>query len=475
MSAPLRPHLCVIGAGSAGLTATAAARAVGLSVVLVERDRMGGECLNTGCVPSKALIAAARHAEAVRRAAAFGVDAGPPTVDAPRVFAHVHGAIATIAPHDSAERFRALGATVLAGTARFLDPRTLAVGDIRIAPRRVIVATGSRPAVPDLPGLSSVPFLNNEDVFDLSALPASLVVLGGGPVGLELAQAFSRLGVAVTVATSGRALPRDDREAAAIVAARLRREGVDLREETPALAVRAAPGGVEVDTTAGPVRAERLLVATGRRPAVDDLDLAAGGIAATADGIVVDAALRTSNRRVFAIGDVVAGTPRFTHWAGHQAGLAIRTILTRWPHRENRDALPWATYTDPEIAHVGLREAEARARHGDRVRVVRADFSGNDRAVADGDTEGFVRLVLGPRGRVLGADLVGPGAGETAALVALAIAGRIGVGALAGMVAPYPTLAEAVRRAALGAYAEKLADPLVGGLMRLLVRLQGRG
>jgi len=475
VSRTLRPHLCVIGAGSAGLTAAAAARALGLSVVLVERGRMGGECLNTGCVPSKALIAAARHAEAVRRAAAFGIDAGPVRVDGARVFAHVHGAIDTIAPHDGAARFTALGATVLAGTARFLDPRTIVVGDVLVTPRRVVIATGSRPALPELPGLATTPYLTNEDVFDLGALPASLVVLGGGPVGVELAQAFRRLGVAVTVLTSGRVLPRVDREAAGLVVARLVREGVDLREGTPARAVRAALGGVEVDTDTGPVRAARLLVATGRRPAVEDLDLAAAGVVAGPDGIVVDAALRSSNRRVFAIGDVVAGAPRFTHWAGHQAGLVIRSVLTGWPHREDRAVLPFAIYTDPEIARVGLDEGQARARHGDRVRVFRADLSGNDRAVADGDTEGFVRLVVGPRGRVLGADLVGSAAGETAALVALAIAGRLRVDALAAMVVPYPTLAEAVRRAALGAMAEKLTHPVVAGLLRLLVRLQGRG
>lgn len=468
MSDRQAPDILVIGAGAAGLTVAAAARALGLSVVLVERGRMGGECLNSGCVPSKALIAAARHAEAVRRAGRFGIEAAPPRIDPAKVFAHVHGAIAAIAPHDSEARFRGLGATVLRASARFTGPDTVEAGGATFRPKRVVIATGSRPAVPDVPGLAETPHLTNESLFDLAALPGRLAVLGAGPAGLELAQAFRRLGTAVTVIEPGRALAHDDPEAAAVVLARLAAEGVDLRQGVEAAKVEtAAGGGVAVSLSDGrTVAADRLLVAAGRRPAIEDLDLAAAGIAADARGIVTDAALRTANRRVYAIGDC-ARSFRFTHWASYQGGLVLRSILMGWPHREDPAAVTWATFTDPELAHVGLGEGEARARFGDRVAVHRAALAANDRAVAEGETEGFVKLIAGPRGRLLGAELVGSGAGELAGTVALAVAGRLSLSTLAGAVLPYPTLGEALKRAATAAEAGRLDGRLARGLLRL--------
>ncbi len=471
MSDALEPDLCIIGAGSAGLTVAAAGRSLGLSVVIVERGRMGGECLNTGCVPSKALIACARHAAAVRRAGAFGVDAGEPRIDGARVFSHVRRAIDTIAPHDSEARFHGLGATVIRTSARFVDPRTVEAGGRTIRAKRFVIATGSRSRIPGLPGIHDVPILTNESVFDLSALPASLIVLGGGPVGLELAQAFRRLGTAVTVLQKGRALPKDDPEAAAVVVARLRAEGVDIREGAEVAAIERSADGLVARLGDGTrVPGERLFVAAGREAVVEDLDCAAGGIAVGPNGIATDAAMRTSNTRVFAIGDCAGGF-RFTHWAGYQGGLVLKTILTHRPHREDRARIVWCTYTDPEIAHVGLTEDEARAAHGSRVAVYRADFSRNDRAVADGETAGFVKLIVGPRGRLLGADVVGAAAGELAGTLALALAGKLGIGALSGMIAPYPTLTEALKRAAVDAYAGKLANPLVRGVFGLLRRL----
>lgn len=470
MTEPLAPDVCVIGAGSAGLTVAAAGRAVGLSVVLIERDRMGGECLNTGCVPSKALIAAAKHAEAVRRAADFGIDAGAPRIDYERVRAHVAAVVASIAPHDSQERFESLGATVIRASARFVDGRTVEAGGQRVRAKRFVVATGSKPAVPDLPGLSDVPFLTNESVFDLAALPTALVVIGGGPIGLELAQAFRRLGSAVTVLEHGRALAHDDPEFAAVVTARLRREGVDLREGTAIAKVERDGTGVAVHLRdGGRVAGSHLLVAAGRVAATEGLGLDAAGIAVGPKGIATDGAMRTANRRVYAIGDAAAGY-RFTHWAGYQGGLVLRSMLTHWPHRANGAAIAWATYTDPELAHVGLTEAEARERYGAKVDVLRWSYASNDRAAAERETEGGVKIVVGPRGRILGADVVGAGAGETAALFALAIAGKLKVGALAGMVAPYPTLAEAAKRAAVTAYAGKLESPLARRLLGLMRR-----
>jgi pyruvate/2-oxoglutarate dehydrogenase complex dihydrolipoamide dehydrogenase (E3) component len=468
---PLEPDVCVIGAGSAGLTVAAAARAVGLSVVLIEKDRMGGECLNTGCVPSKALIAAARHAEAVRRAAEFGVDAGEPRIDYGRVRAHVSGVIASIAPHDSQARFEGLGATVIRAAARFVDARTVEAGERTVRAKRFVIATGSKPAVPDVPGLSDVPYLTNESVFDLAALPRALVVIGGGPIGLELAQAFRRLGSAVTVLEHGRALAHDDPDFAGVVAARLRREGVDLREETSIARVERDGDGIAVLLAdGGRVTGSHLLVAAGRVAATDGLGLDAAGVRVGPKGIATDGAMRTANRRIHAIGDVAAGY-RFTHWAGYQGGLVVRSLLTHWPHRPNPAAIAWATYTDPELAHVGLTEAEARERHGSRVTVLRSDLSANDRAATERETEGAVKIVVGPGGRILGADVVGPGAGETAALFALAVAGKLRIGALAGMVAPYPTLAEAAKRAAVSGYARKLENPLVRRLLGVMRRL----
>lgn len=470
MSETLTPDLCIVGAGSAGLTVAAAGRSLGLSVVLIERDRMGGECLNTGCVPSKALIAVARHAEAVRRAAAFGVEAGPPRIDPAKVFAHVRAAIDTIAPHDSEERFTGLGARVIRETARFLDPDTMEAGGFRIRAKRFVIATGSRSRLPDVPGLRDGPVLTNESVFDLSAIPERLLVLGGGPVGLELAQAFQRLGSAVTVFQKGRALPKDDPEAAAIVVGRLVSEGVRIHETATVTRIERDGSGVGVVLDDGThVAGTHLLVAAGREAVVDDLDCAAAGVAIGADGITTDRALRTTNRRVYAIGDC-AGSFRFTHWAGYQGGLVLRTILTRWPHRENRGLAVWSTFTDPEIAHVGLTESEARAKYQTRFAVYRAPFASNDRAVAEGATEGFVKLIVGPRGRIVGADLVGRGADELAATVALAISGGLRLGAFVGMVAPYPTLTEALKRAAIGAYAGKLETPLARAVLGLLRR-----
>ncbi len=471
----LTPDICVIGAGSAGLTVAAAARAFGVEVVLVEEGRMGGDCLNTGCVPSKALIAAAAHARAVAEAPRFGVDAGPARVDFAKVRDHVRSVIAGIAPHDSVERFEGLGATVITARARFTDPDTVVAGDATIRARRFVVATGSRALVPTIPGLDTVSHLTNETVFDLDRLPGHLLVVGGGPIGLELAQAFRRLGSEVTVVEHGAILPKDDPELVAVVRARLAAEGVTLVEG--ARLTRLAPAAEGLTALAASEGAERsvaathLLLATGRTANVEDLGLEAAGIFADRRGIRTDRGLRTDNRRVYAIGDVVAGSYRFTHWAGYHAGLAVRSILFRLPVKENPDILPWCTYTDPEIGRVGLTEEAARERHGGRVKVLAAPYSANDRARTGLRTDGMVKLVVGPRGRILGAAAAGPEAGELLGLLALAVSRRLTVKALADTVFPYPTLAEIARRAALAYYGDSLANPWIGRLLGLLRRL----
>ena len=464
----LHADLCVIGAGAAGLSLAAAAVQMGASVVLVEKHLMGGDCLNSGCVPSKALLAAAHAGAGARRAARFGVVAEP-RVDFAAVAAHVRGTIATIAPHDSEERFRSLGVEVIRAAARFTAPDTVEAGGERIRARRFAIATGSRPEVPPLPGLDCVPFLTNETIFSLAALPRHLLVLGGGPVGVELAQAFRRLGAEVTLVERARLLPRDEPEAASVLRAALQADGVVLREGAEATAARLDEGGIVLDIGGQPpVAGSHLLVAAGRRPNTEGLGLEAAGIAATPRGITVDSRLRTTNRRVFALGDV-AGGPAFTHVAGYHAGIAAQNILFGIPARTSYEALPRVTYTDPEIAQAGLTEAEAREA-GHAATAILVPLSGNDRAVAEGATEGFAKLVLGPRGRILGGTLVAPHAGEAIGLVGLAIGRRLGAAALARMMAPYPTVAEALKRAA-GAH---FAPALFGARTRLLVGLLQR-
>lgn len=443
----LHADLCIIGAGSAGLSVAAGAAQMGAAVVLIERDRMGGDCLNTGCVPSKALIAAAHAAEAMRGGSRFGVTGAAPEIDFARVHAHVHGVIGAIAPHDSVERFEGLGVTVLRASARFTGPEEVEAGAERIRARRFVIATGSTAAIPRLPGLADVPYLTNETVFELTERPGHLLVVGGGPIGVEMAQAFRRLGADVTLFDIGPILPRDEPEAVEVLRRRLLAEGITLRESAAVETVARAGDGVAV-TLAGGERIEgtHLLVAAGRKANVEGLGLEAAGIGFTAKGITVDSGLRSSNRRVFAIGDV-AGGPQFTHVAGYHAGLVIRSALFGLPVRTDYAALPWVTYADPELAHVGLTEAEAR-KAGGEVSVLLERLAGNDRAQAERETEGLIKVVLGRRGRILGATIVAPRAGEMIGLWGLAIQNRLRIGAIASSLAPYPTLSEISKRAA---------------------------
>ena len=465
----LQADLCIIGAGSGGLSVAAGAAQMGAAVVLVEKHRMGGDCLNTGCVPSKALIAAAHAAEAVRSGARFGVNGHAPEIDFARVHGHVHGVIGAIAPHDSVERFEGLGVTVIQAAARFTGPDEVEAGGERIRARRFVVATGSSAAVPPVPGLAEVPFLTNETVFDLTALPGHLVVLGGGPIGVEMAQAFRRLGAAVTLLDIGSILPRDEPEAVAVVRARLVAEGVDLRERVSVAGVARAANGIAVRLGDGAaVEGTHLLVAAGRRATVEGLGLEAAGIGFTPRGITVDAGLRTTNRRVFAIGDV-AGGPQFTHIAGYHAGLVIRSALFGLRVRADYRALPWVTYADPELAHVGLTEAEAR-KAGHPVSVLLEPLSGIDRAQAERETEGLAKIVLGRRGRILGATIVAPRAGEMIGLWGLAIQRGLGIGAIASSLAPYPTLGEISKRAAGKYYTPALFGPRMRRVVGLIQR-----
>ena len=380
--------ICIIGAGSGGLALASAAARLGRSVVLIERAAMGGECLNAGCVPSKALLAAARHAQAARDGAAFGIGAGEPAIDFAAVMAHVRGTVAAIAPRDSEERFRSLGCTVLRAEASFADRDTVIAGGNEIRARRFVVATGSAPAVPAIAGLGTVPYLTNATVFSLDRLPSHLAVVGAGVEGLEMAQAFRRLGARVTVLEGGTPLAHHDPELADVVLRRIAGEGVDIRTKAELRAVAPSEAGVSLTVAGGTglasFEASHVLLATGRSPNIGGLGLALAGIVATPGGIEVDARLRTANPRIHAIGDVVAGGRRFTHVAAHQAGIVLKNAVLRLPARMVWENMPRAAFTDPELADVGLSEAEAKKR-GLAPRVARWYFTDSDRATIQAD------------------------------------------------------------------------------------------
>jgi pyruvate/2-oxoglutarate dehydrogenase complex dihydrolipoamide dehydrogenase (E3) component len=398
-----------------------------------------------------------------------------PTVDFGKANAHVHSVIATIAPHDSVERFEGLGCTVIQAHAKFTGRDSVEAGGRIIKARRFIIATGSRAFVPPIPGLKDVPHHTNETIFENTLLPDHLIIIGGGPIGCEMAQAHRRLGARVTILDAGRILPKDDPDAVEVVRARLIAEGVDLRETIKIARVAPNGNGIAVVLTLADGREEtlpgsHLLVAAGRRPNIENMGLDVAGVATTNKGVTVDARLRTSNPKIYAAGDV-AGGYQFTHLAGYHAGIIIRNILFRVPAKAEPAAMPWVTYTDPELAHVGLMETEARAKHGDSIKVLRADFKGNDRAIAEGETEGFLKVIVAKNGKILGATLVGLHGGELILPWVLAISNGMKIGAMASIIAPYPTLSEISKRAAGAYYTPTLFSDRTRFIVRNLLKL----
>jgi len=467
-----RVDLCVIGAGSGGLSVAAGAAQLGVDTVLIEAGRMGGDCLNVGCVPSKSLLAAGHAAHAAADGQAFGVrPQGWPAIDAAAVRRHVQGVIDAIAPHDSQERFEGLGVTVRRTTARFVDPDTVEADGERIRARRFVVATGSRPAVPPIPGIERVGYLTNETIWNLADLPEHLVIIGGGPIGTELAQAHRRLGARVTVLEAQRLLPRDDAELVAIVRAALAAEDVAIHEGVRVAEVAPAGNGVRVTYEdaggAQTVDGSHLLVAAGRAPNVEALELDKAGIEATRTGITVDRRLRTTNRRVFAVGDVTGG-PQFTHVAGHHASVVVQNALFRLPAKVSA-VIPAVTYTDPELASVGPPVEEAAAADG--CELVRVPYTESDRARAERRTEGLLKLAADRRGRVKAVAIAGAQAGELLQPWLLAMATGTRLRAMASLVAPYPTLGELNKKAASAFYAPRLFSPGTRRLVRWLRRL----
>jgi pyruvate/2-oxoglutarate dehydrogenase complex dihydrolipoamide dehydrogenase (E3) component len=464
--------LLVIGAGAAGLSVAAGAAQLGARTALVERDRMGGDCLNFGCVPSKSLLAAAHAARAIRAADRFGLRAPAPEIDWAAVRAHVLGVIAAIAPNDSEARFTGLGVTVLRGEARFLRPDAVAVDGRTVTARRFVIAAGSRPVVPPIPGLADVPHWTNTSLFDLAERPTHLLILGGGPIGLEMADAFNGLGCRVTLIEAATIANRDDPEMVDGLRRVLTKRGVAILEG--AAVASAQPGPVLVLTDGRRIDGSHLLIAVGRRPNVEALNLEAAGIRTSRAGIVTDSGLRCmGNRRSFAVGDIAdpagIGPRAFTHVGLHHAGIVIRRALFRLPAKLDYRALPRVTYTDPELAQAGATEAEALA-SGRAIQVLRWPLSENDRAVAERDEIGLVKLIVSDN-RVVGAGILAPHAGEMITAWTLAIERRVKLSALAGMIVPYPTRSEAGKRAAGSFFTEKLFSERTRTLVRWLGRL----
>ena len=431
---------------------------------------MGGDCLNYGCVPSKALLAAGKHAHHMRHGETFGITNVEPTVDGEKVREHVRGVIAAIEPNDSVERFTGLGVHVIEAAGSFVDKRTVRAGDYEIKARRIIISTGSSPALPPIEGLPDVPHFTNETIFEKTEIPEHLIVIGGGPIGMELAQAHRRLGSKVTVLEAFTALAKDDPELTAVVIEQLKADGIDIREGIKITSLEKTDDGIranlEVDGKAETLDGSHLLVAAGRKPNLDGLNLEAAGVKYDRRGIEVNAKLKTSNSRVYAIGDVAGGL-QFTHVANYHAGLVIRNALFRMPVKVNTDIIPWVTFTDPELAHVGLTEAEAQKRHGD-IRVLRWPYGENDRAQSERATGGFVKVVTNKKGRILGASIVGAHAGELILVWALAVTKKMKIGAMTSMVVPYPTFAEVNKRVAYTYYLPSLSNPNLRKLLKFL-------
>ncbi len=469
----IETDICIIGAGSGGLSVAVAASAFGRKVVLIEKHKMGGDCLNYGCVPSKALIAAAKRAHTMRTSAPFGIAPVTPAIDHAKVHDHVKAIIAAIEPNDSVERFTGLGVRVIQAAGKFIDKSTVQAGDALIKARRFVIATGSSPVVPPIPGLDETPYFTNETLFDNTERPQHLLIVGGGPIGIEMAQAHRRLGSQVTVIEGLKAMAKDDPELVGVVLKQLTAEGVVIREGAMVERVEGDAGAIKVTikTTDGEttIAGSHLLLAVGRKPNISELGLDAAGIKYERGGITVDSGMITSNRKVFAIGDCTGGL-QFTHVANYHAGIVIRRALFQMPAKVDNGLVPWVTYTEPELAHCGLTEEQAKAKHG-KVNVLRWPMHENDRAQAERQTEGLVKVVTDKRGRILGASIVGESAGELIQMWSLAISQKMKVKAMTEWISPYPTLSEVNKRAAYRYFGAAAGSATIRTVINWLTKL----
>ncbi len=454
--------ICVIGAGSAGLSVASGAAQLGRSVVLFEAEDMGGDCLNTGCVPSKALIAAGKHAHAFSSGEAFGVKPAKPTVNFKTVQAHVQGIIDHIAPVDSQERFEGLGCTVIREFAKFKDANTVESATTEVKAKRFVICTGSRASAPPIPGLSETPYLTNENIFTVESQPKHLLIIGAGPIGMELGQAFTRLGTKVEIVDISSPLGRSEPEHAKVLVEALEAEGVTFHAPVKTKQIRKTKTGVAIDLEDGTVlTGTHLLVAAGRAPNIDGIGLENAGIKFDRRGVDVTDSLRTSNKRVYAAGDVAKGMGGLTHAAGYHAGQLIRNFYFSPPFmgdmlgKANTVRMPAATYSEPELASIGMTEAEA-IKAGHKVRCVTWDFEENDRAIAERNNHGGVKIVATTKGKILGGSIVGEGAGEIIHMLSVAMTNKVKISGLAQIISPYPTRSEAVKRAASSWYTDAL-------------------
>lgn len=439
----------VIGGGAAGLTAAGGCALFGLDVALIEARAMGGECLNDGCVPSKALIAAAKRAAEANESERYGITLQPPKVEWTGVHKHIHDAIAAIAPHDSEERFEEMGCEVIRDWAKVTGPQSVEVAGCTLSAPRIVIATGSKAAVPPIKGIDKTPYLTNENIFDLDVLPDHLVVVGGGVIGMEMAQSFRRLGSKVTVLEPGELMGRDDPDSVAVARETMEAEGVRF-VKGQVDRVEGIVGAIKVDAAGEVIEGSHMLIATGRNPNCRGFGLEEIGVEMGRGGIVVDGRRRTSVKGIYAIGDCRDG-PRLTHVSGYEGSNVALEITLGVPTKVDWSALPWCTYTDPEVAQIGMTEKEAREKHGDKVTVVKETFHDNERALAEGKDKGHMKLVLKGK-KVLGASIVGKNAGELLLPISQSITGKSSTFALGSAIIAYPTRSEITKAAAFTAW-----------------------
>lgn len=458
--------ICVIGAGSAGLSMTAGAAMLDRNVLLFEGAEMGGDCLNHGCVPSKAILKAGKVAQAMRSGEKFGISAVEPTVDWEAVKAHIKDVIATIAPVDSVERFEGMGATVISEYAKFVDANTVESETTRVRAKRFVIAVGSRASAPPIPGLDTVDYATNENIFSLDKFPSHLLVIGAGPIGLEMGQTFRRLGADVTIIDISSPLGRSEPEHAQVLVQALEEEGVTFHTPAMTKEVRKTKSGVEIELEDGTIiKGSHLLVAAGRAPVVEGLGLESAGIDYDRRGIDTDDNLRTSNKKVYAAGDVAKGKGGMTHIAGFHAGQLFKNFfllpqgLNKGFSSAETGRMPAAVYTEPELGSIGLTEAQAREKFGDVIQVAEFHFDENDRGIAERSTKGGVKIIVGKKGKILGGSIVGDFAGETIHMLSVAMTGNMKVSQLAQIISPYPSRSEAVKRASSSLYTESLFGP----------------
>jgi pyruvate/2-oxoglutarate dehydrogenase complex dihydrolipoamide dehydrogenase (E3) component len=465
-------QIIVIGGGSAGLVVAAGAAGLGADVALVEREKMGGECLNSGCVPSKSFLRCAHRAAEIRESAGFGIRASFDGVDMEALSGRVSGVIREIEPHDSEERFRSLGVNIVRGEARILGPHRVRVAEKEISAKYIVIATGSEAVVPPIKGLSEAPYYTNRNIFSLKKLPANLVVLGGGAIGLELGQGFSHLGSKVTVIDMmDRLFARDDMEVGPLMEKLMRDEGIQfhLGAKITEVIQKDESGFVliEKDKKIAEIHFEAILVALGRKAVTDGLGIAEAGVAVDERGYVkTNLRQQTSVPGIYACGDV-CGPYQFTHMAGYQAGIVLRNIIFKFPAKCDYSAVPWVTYTRPEVAHAGYTEEAAKAK-GVLGESVFCDFTENDRARTEGDIPGFIKIVTDKKGRIVGATIVGKKAGEMIALSVMAIGRKLKATAFMNMVFPYPTESEIYALASRN-IAKKSLKPWMKKIIRRIV------